>query len=1452
MLPKETVVERLLSDIRHRLLPAALLLLLVAAAGAAPAGGAVPEARVRVFELPERVEGPSRTGFLPTPGDFSHLASRAERSLAALPERFDWRDEGAVTEVGDQGNCGCCYAFAAVGNFESAILAAGGPLYDFSVNNVKECDWWAINYGLGSCNGGNASMVASFLAQQGTVSEACDPFDPRNVVCKDDCPHILTLTGWVQISGEEVAPTWAIKDYVYNHGPVFTAMIAANGIGWPAEFSGYDGSYTLYYDGPGQLDHAVMIVGWDDTLSHAGGQGAWIVKNSWGTDWGDEGFFYIAYGSADIGAYTSTIYDWRPYDSDGVLFFHDEAGFMGAALGYGATTGWALAKYVPEDPVRLERVEFWTSDAATDVDVYIYDGFNGTSLMGKRAEETNIETDGYGYHSVELSTPVNFSATNDFYVVVKITNASYTYPIPLDNYGPVSSGSCYVSPDGVNWTDITEVGCTACSSSDVCIRVRGTLLSASGVIHVPGTYDTIAEALAAADPGDTVLVAPGTYVEGPLTIDRDIVLMSEAGPESTIIDAGGQLKAPGDVTTVLRLTNVTADCQVIGMTIKGARSDSSGAGIEIVDSSPTISGCIIAGNETVSGAGIVVRGSSPMILGCTIDGNSGLAGVYFEAASAGTVSMCIVSGTQGGPGVRCDSGAPTIGCCDVFGNDGYIVGGTDGGGNFSEDPMYCWRTEGAYSLQEGSPCIARHGCGGIGALGQGCSQQVPSMLTSFTVTPEDESNRLVWALPGEPVEGAFIVYKTTGFPGGWDDGTPVENGMYGYFGGEPSAVDTFDHTGLTNGVTYYYSAFAYNRDYKSGSGLLDSATPADTSPPGKVVDFSTRSGDGSITLSWTFPGDEDLAGVVVRYSTSDHPGLPGEGSPVENDSGGVFHGTPGADTSFVHAGLDSGVTYFYSAFTFDEVPNYSDAEYAAGVPGVDDIPPGEVRSFVAAPSDTTVTLSWLNPGEEDFEYTILRFSTTSYPGMPTDGDPVDNGNGGIFPAEPAEPDTFIHTGLANGTTYYYTAFTADADSNVSSGASVFAVPADTTAPGPVTGLSATGHDREVVLRWTNPSDADFAGVRIAYSTDAYPAGPEDGTIANPGGTPAPMDSFVHMNRENGTTYYYSVFAGDEASNFSQAANVQATPWDDKPPELAISIFRNPYLSNYLDIFVVASEELLAESLFVTVDDDHVDMETADADDHVYRGDYDVYSTGVITVKARARDLALNAGSAERLFSSSLIAALYGGEARSVDGVFAITVPPGATSRDALVFVLEREPEGDGVLEAYEADAGPLELLDFARIEFAYDEDVSSPGELCITRRHGGGSERLDSYIDRDAHRIIAYARDLGVFSLARDGGPAATPVGKGGVTILYNSPNPFERTTEVAYHVPAAADLDIEIVGVDGRVIRTLHRGRVTPGRHSVSWDGSDENGAPVASGVYFVRIVSPSGVASRKVAVLR
>ena len=173
-------------------------------------------------------------------------------------------------------HCGSCWAHGTVASVESAIKIATGKTVHISEQQLISCE---PNYG--SCNGGN--FADGFYLSKGANYLEDFPYEAANVACKEDAPQHEMLESWAYVGDRKMGPTVDdIKRAIYKYGPV-AATVSASG-SWDAYKSG------IYNDcNYGMLNHIVAIVGWNDDDQ------AWIVKNSHGVEWGDQGYIRIRY-----------------------------------------------------------------------------------------------------------------------------------------------------------------------------------------------------------------------------------------------------------------------------------------------------------------------------------------------------------------------------------------------------------------------------------------------------------------------------------------------------------------------------------------------------------------------------------------------------------------------------------------------------------------------------------------------------------------------------------------------------------------------------------------------------------------------------------------------------------------------------------------------------------------------------------------------------------------------------------------------------------------------------------------------------------------------------------------------------------------------------------------------------------------------------------------------------
>jgi C1A family cysteine protease len=202
-----------------------------------------------------------------------------------LPSYFNWEDSGKVTAVKDQGGCGSCWIFAATGAIEAIWKIQRQQELDLSEQQMLSC----VSPGWG-CEGGWMESVYEHQQSYGQILETYMPYQANdNIACTESqYPIAVNILSWTAIPNEINALKTAVMT-----APVAVAFYAFD------DFFGYHWGCYSHTGYTSDVNHAVLIVGWDDSM--CGGIGAWRVKNSWGTGWGDDGYFWIQFNTCNFG-----------------------------------------------------------------------------------------------------------------------------------------------------------------------------------------------------------------------------------------------------------------------------------------------------------------------------------------------------------------------------------------------------------------------------------------------------------------------------------------------------------------------------------------------------------------------------------------------------------------------------------------------------------------------------------------------------------------------------------------------------------------------------------------------------------------------------------------------------------------------------------------------------------------------------------------------------------------------------------------------------------------------------------------------------------------------------------------------------------------------------------------------------------------------------------------------
>lgn len=197
----------------------------------------------------------------------------------SIPASLDWRETDKVTGVKDQGQCGSCWSFSSTGAMEGAWAISTGKLLSLSEQQLVDCSS-GLKYGNHGCNGGTMDGSFQYAIDTGLCGEEAYPYTAK------DGASCMSCTVEVKMSSCKDVPSnnqMALKEAV-SIGPVSVAIEADSRV-----FQHYTGGVLTSSECGTSLDHGVLVVGYGEEA----GLEYWLVKNSWGVSWGDEGYIKI-------------------------------------------------------------------------------------------------------------------------------------------------------------------------------------------------------------------------------------------------------------------------------------------------------------------------------------------------------------------------------------------------------------------------------------------------------------------------------------------------------------------------------------------------------------------------------------------------------------------------------------------------------------------------------------------------------------------------------------------------------------------------------------------------------------------------------------------------------------------------------------------------------------------------------------------------------------------------------------------------------------------------------------------------------------------------------------------------------------------------------------------------------------------------------------------------------
>lgn len=379
--------------------------------------------------------------------------------ISDVPPSYDLRTRLRVSEVRNQGTYGTCWAFAAISALESSLMPEENLL--FSVDHMSMSNSFNVN----QYDGGEYTMGMAYLAAwQGPVYEKDDPYgDGATDESLSPVKHVQEIR---IIDGKDYQ---GIKEAVFKYGGVQTSLYSniSSSKGNSKYFNKDTNAYC--YMGSEKPNHDVVIIGWDDNYPKDNfnvdleGDGAFICQNSWGNEFGDDGFFYVSYYDTNIGTHNEVYTGVENTDNYDYIYQSDLCGWVGK-MGYDKEDMYGANVFTATSDQNIKAASFYATASDTSYELYIVNNFKDEYSFADRKKVAEGTLENAGYYTIKFDEEVPVTEGERYAVVLHINTPESTHPMAIEYDSGESylkdvdldDGEGYISYDGAAFINVKE------------------------------------------------------------------------------------------------------------------------------------------------------------------------------------------------------------------------------------------------------------------------------------------------------------------------------------------------------------------------------------------------------------------------------------------------------------------------------------------------------------------------------------------------------------------------------------------------------------------------------------------------------------------------------------------------------------------------------------------------------------------------------------------------------------------------------------------------------------------------------------------------------------------------------------------------------------------------------------------------------------------------------------